>query len=174
MVFVGRIRYIIKVYLIYAWRKNINISIRGYIENDVVIKIDKYGSFKAKYFEVLKGTQIIVEKGASLELGDMVFFNRYCSINVKNKIKIGKGSLFGEGVKVYDHDHKYSEGLERNKFNIGIVDIGENCWLGSNVVVLRKSVIGNGAVIGAGVIVHGDIDKNMLSFSEQNLKKRGI
>ena len=160
--------------MIYAWRKNVQISLKGYIDSDVRIKIANNANLNAKYFEALKGTQIVVEQGACLDLGDKVFFNRYCSINVKNKVKIGKGSLFGEGVKVYDHDHIYTKELQSNEFNIDVVDIGENCWLGSNVVVLKKTMIGNGVVIGAGVIVRGNINNNLLVINEQNLKYKEI
>src|SRR5690606_41248061 len=70
--------------------------------------------------------------------------NNYCSINCLKDIEIGENTLFGEGVRIYDHNHQYSyENAHLNvnprEFTFGAVKIGQNCWLGSNVVVLKRS-----------------------------------
>ncbi|MCH5396488.1 DapH/DapD/GlmU-related protein [Limosilactobacillus fermentum] len=46
--------------------------------------------------------------------------------------------------------------------SIGEVKIGRNCWIGSNVVILKDSIIGNNCVIGAGCVVSGNIPDGML------------
>ncbi len=48
---------------------------------------------------------IAVRKNAQLTIGDSCFFNRFCSIVCRDKIRIGDNCMFGESVKVYDHDH---------------------------------------------------------------------
>lgn len=60
-----------------------------------------------------KGFSLVIEDGAFVTIGDGCFFNNYCSINAKKRIDIGNNCLFGENVKIYDHNHifKYKEEL---------------------------------------------------------------
>ena len=44
------------------------------------------------------------------------------------------------------------------------IEIGNNCWLGGNVIVLPGVKIGNGCVIGAGSVVTHDIPDNYLAY----------
>ena len=54
---------------------------------------------------------IIVQNDAKLVIEDNVFLNNYCSITCLESIFIGENTLFGENVKLYDHNHEY----ERNE-----------------------------------------------------------
>ncbi|WP_394264916.1 acyltransferase [Bergeyella zoohelcum] len=108
--------------------------------------------------ELRNHCSIRVEKDATLSIGNNVFMNNGCSVNCLEKIEIGENTLFGEGVKLYDHNHEYSsEKVERQKFKKAPIKIGKNCWLGSNVVVLKGVTIGNNSIIGANVTVYKDI-----------------
>ncbi len=114
---------------------------------------------------------IIVGENAELTIGSGVFLNNYCSINCLEKIEIGEQTLFGEGVKLYDHNHQYSEDphfiVEHQKFNTSPIKIGKNCWLGSNVTVLKGVTIGDHVIVGAGVLVYQDIPANSMVILEQ-------
>lgn len=107
---------------------------------------------------------IIVGNDAELFLGNRFFMNNYCSINCLEKIEIGENTLFGEGVKLYDHNHEYSSEpefkVEHQKFRTAPVKIGKNCWLGSNVTVLKGVTIGDNTIIGAGCLVYKDVPAN--------------
>lgn len=110
-------------------------------------------SFRARrYFYIyLDGGELTISSG--------VFFNQNCSINCQRKIYIGRNSLFGENVKIYDHDHVFSSsrGVSKNEFITSDVNIGENCWIGSNTVILKGVNICNNVLIGANSIVNKDI-----------------
>jgi acetyltransferase-like isoleucine patch superfamily enzyme len=117
---------------------------------------------------------IWVGKKAKLKIGNQVFFNNYCSINCLESIEIGENTLFGEGVKIYDHNHQYSYDsgkleVSHNEFSLGAVKIGENCWLGSNVVVLKGVTIGDNSIIGAGCVIHKDVPANSVVVNKQEL-----
>lgn len=47
------------------------------------------------------------------------------------------------------------------------VRIGDNVWLGADVVVLKGVTIGDGAVIGAGSIVMKDVPPNTLHHEQR-------
>lgn len=44
-------------------------------------------------------------EGGEVSIGDNVFFNNSCTVCSKHKITIGDGTIFGENVKIYDHNH---------------------------------------------------------------------
>lgn len=117
---------------------------------------------------------IWVGKNAELKMGDNVFMNNFCSVNCLKSIEIGENTIFGEGVKVYDHNHAYSHGngelkVNRKEFTYGPVKIGKNCWLGSNTVVLKGVSIGDNSIIGAGCVIHKDVPANSVIVNKQEL-----
>ena len=88
-------------------------------------------------------------------------------------IEIGNDSIFGENVHIYDHNHIYKdENIPVNSqgFTYGEVRIGNNCWIGSNVTILKGVTIGNHSVIGAGCVVYKDVPENTVIVCEQNIK----
>lgn len=107
-------------------------------------------------------------KNAELKVEDKVFFNNCCSINVLEKVIIGKNTLFGENVRIYDHNHKYdSHQVYHQEFNTSPICIGENCWIGSNVVILKGVTIGDNVIIGAGCVIHKDVPSNSIIINKQ-------
>lgn len=69
-----------------------------------------------KNLRVRKRFYCLIRKGR-LEIGDNVSFNNDCSITVLGSVKIGDDTIFGESVKIYDHNHSFhkGEGLIRHQ-----------------------------------------------------------
>lgn len=117
------------------------------------------------------GCHIMIEKNGKVEIGDSCFFNRNCSITSLGKIKIGNDSIFGENVKIYDHNHNFSHGKDpfrKQGYSIDSVVIGNNVWIGSDVIILPGVVIGNNVVIGAGSIITKNICDNVIYVQKRN------
>lgn len=116
---------------------------------------------------------ILVYPNATLNIGKRVFFNNYCSINCLDKIEIGDDTLFGEGVKLYDHNHLLEKKslliIHKDQFSTSPIIIGKNCWLGSNVVILKGVTIGDNVVIGAGCVIYKNIPSNSIVKNNQSL-----
>jgi acetyltransferase-like isoleucine patch superfamily enzyme len=117
------------------------------------------------HIRIKKYCHILVFPGASLHIGENVFFNNYCSVNCLEKIEIGKNTMFGEGVKIYDHNHSFSYENDdlvvvKDQFETAPVIIGKNCWIGSNVTLLKGVTIGNNVVIGANNLIYQSIADN--------------
>lgn len=109
----------------------------------------------------------------SLHFGANVFVNSYTSFNVRDRLSIGNGTLIGEGVRIYDHDHQFRTAgrpVSQSGFLTAPVAIGHNVWIGSNVVVLRGVTIGDGAVIAAGAVVSKDVPSDCLYFSRERIE----
>lgn len=122
----------------------------------------------------------MIGKEGVLEIGSNVFFNNDCSINCLERIEIGDDCLFGEGVRIYDHDHRFRDcctPIVDQGFISGSVSVGSGTWVGSNVVILRGSSVGKNCVIGAGCIIHGNIPDGSLvkpSNSYQQIVRSGF
>lgn len=114
------------------------------------------------------------EPGA-VTIGNHCFFNNDCSINCWQSISIGSDCIFGEGVKVYDHNHAFDDPyrpIREQGFTAAPVRIGDNVWLGSGVIVLAGVSIGDGCVIGANTVIAKDVPENSIVISHQDLRVR--
>lgn len=109
-----------------------------------------------KGVRVHSGTKIKVRKNAKLFMGADAKINYNCIIACHDSVSIGEGTEFGPSVYVYDHDHDYRAGLKENKFLSAPVEIGKNCWIGANTVVLRGTKLGDNCVVGAGCVIKGE------------------
>jgi acetyltransferase-like isoleucine patch superfamily enzyme len=95
--------------------------------------------------------------GPTLVIGDHVFLGAGCEFNFRRGITIGSHCLIASGCRFIDHDHGHtrrdipmrtqSDGSE------AAIVLGEDVWLGANVVVLKGVTIGRGAIIAAGAVV---------------------
>ena len=96
--------------------------------------------------------------GGMLKVGEGCYFNRFCMISAHNSVTIGKGCMFGPGVKIFDNNHQHSPetGVSTELVTAPII-IGDNSWICSDAIILKGTRIGKNCVIGAGCIVCGEI-----------------
>lgn len=96
----------------------------------------------------------------TLEIGDGSKIGRFNHIFATHRVVLGKNTLTANGVYISDNLHEYRDVqqaiLQQPIRQIGIVEIGEGCWLGHNACVLGAS-IGKHCVIGANSVVTHDI-----------------
>lgn len=135
------------------------------ISPNVVLEFNKGSKVTlGKKIRVHSGSKIKVRSGAELNIGDNVKINYYCIIACQERIKIGEGTEFGPSVYLYDHDHDYKKGLSANSneesFKKAPIEIGKNCWIGANTIILRGTKIGDNCVIGAGCVLKGNYSTN--------------
>lgn len=123
--------------------------------------------------EMRRYCNVIVEEKARLVIEQDVFFNNYCSINCQENIRIGSNTIIGEGVKIYDHNHKYNVipkfEISKDKFTKAAIDIGSNCWIGSNAVILKGVIIGDNVIVGANCLIYKSIPANSIVRSKSEL-----
>ena len=100
-----------------------------------------------------------VYKDAQVKIDDGVQFNRFCIVSAREKIFIGKNSIFGPGCKLYDHNHKFDcvSPVSKNDFSTSPIVIGRGCWFGSNVVICKGVNIGDFCVAGANKVIRDNI-----------------
>ena len=125
-----------------------------------------------KAFTARGNFSVLGRESGLISIGKNVFFNLGCSISCLDIIEIGDNVLFGENVKMYDHNHEFkktNELIGAQGMVTGKIVIGNNCWIGSNVVILKNVTIGDNSVIGAGCIIYKDIPANATVINQQNL-----
>lgn len=116
-----------------------------------------------------------VQDSGELRFGFGIFLNKGCQFNCRCGITVGDGCEFGPNALVYDHDHKYQRGLfKEGDFLCDSIQIGSNCWIGANVVILRGTKLGDGCVIAAGSVVKGEYPAGSLILQKRETEIRSI
>ena len=107
------------------------------------------------------GFHIAIENKGQVVIGENCFFNHNCTVNAMEYVEIKDGTIFGENVHIYDHNHRFSEtekSIKQQGYSIKKTVIGKHCWLGTGVIVLKGVTIGDNCVVGAGVVVREDLE----------------
>lgn len=110
-----------------------------------------------------QGFSIAIEGDGKISLGKDVSFNNFCSVNALDEITIGNATIFGENVRLYDHNHRFSNlklPIMEQGYTKAPIRIGSHCWIGSNVTILKGVTIGDNVVIGANCLITTDIPSN--------------
>lgn len=122
-----------------------------------------------------KGFHFVIEGKGLISIGKGVFFNNYCTLASQSGIEIGDGTLFGENVKVYDHNHCYKDvtiPIKDQGYTSAPIKIGKHCWIASNVVILKGVTIGDNCCIGAGCVVYKDVPAGTTLINKQELLEK--
>lgn len=160
-----------------CWRRRWQVHPLQRISPSTKIKLYDDGTIKiGRNCEIEAGSDLQVHGNGVLTIGKGTYMNHYCIISAQEYISIGEHCMFGPSVKIFDNNHRFSQQLGvRSALKTAPITIGDNCWLASNVIVLKGTTIGNNCVIGAGCIVSGNIPSGSIvkinqSYSVEQIK----
>lgn len=135
-----------------------------------VFQIDDKAHFVVGANVICRNFENFHVSSGKLILHDGVFINNSCSFNCMERIEMGSGTMMGEGVRFYDHDHIYTaEKIEKWQWTTAPIRVGRDCWIGSNVTILKGVTIGENTIIGAGCLIRNDIPANSVVYNDGNL-----
>ncbi len=99
---------------------------------------------------------------AHVRIGAGSFLNKGVMIAAHELVEIGDHCMLANGCFVSDASHRFDDPERpvtwQGFHSKGPTRIGDNCWLGANVVVTSGVSIGERCVIGANSVVTGDIE----------------
>ncbi len=98
-----------------------------------------------------------IRNAQNIEIGHNSHINQFCCIwcGKNSKIFLGDNLLMGPSVKIFSTNHGYSldTPMTFQPSQEADIIVGDDCWLGANVVVLKGVKIPNGCIIAAGSVV---------------------
>ncbi|MBS0012689.1 MAG: acyltransferase [Desulfobacterales bacterium] len=106
-------------------------------------------------------------KGGGVRVGRRVNIGANCVIYSKNHVAIGSGTIIAAFAHIMSGgQYDYTSDVlfaDQSSMSQGPTIIGNNCWIGSKVVVQDNVEIGSGSVIGSGAVVTNSIPTNVVA-----------
>lgn len=94
--------------------------------------------------------------GVGIKIGNYTTFGSDCFFGAAGGIVIGNDVVAGQYIRFHSENHNYKDinSLIRDQ---GVshkgINVGNNCWIGSGVVFLDGSSIGDGCIVAANAVV---------------------
>lgn len=138
----------------------IHISIADWLERRKLHKL--YRTFHSVGRNVRIGKNSSVSSAANLTIGNSVWVGDNFYAKAEGGISIGNGTIISRNVEIWTSNHNYdSDDLTMLPYDRRMVtkpvNIGENVWIGTHVIILPGVTVGEGAVLGAGAVVTKDV-----------------
>jgi len=113
------------------------------------------------------GVWITAPGGARVRIGAGSFLNLGVMIAAQELVEIGEHCMLANGCFVSDASHRFDDPelpvTWQGFTSKGATRIGDNCWLGANVVVTSGVSIGERCVIGANSVVTSSIEPHSIA-----------
>jgi acetyltransferase-like isoleucine patch superfamily enzyme len=102
---------------------------------------------------IARGVRLTVRR--ELRIGDRSIINAGVLLDARGGLSIGEDTNISPGVNLLtaDHDPRSPGFAGRRR---GVV-VGRRSWIASHATVLPGTTIGDGSVVAAGAVVHGDV-----------------
>ena len=131
------------------------------IEDRTKLMKEILGKYKDNFFIE---QPFMCDYGYNIEIGENFYSNHNLIILDANKVKFGNNVFIAPNCGFYTAGHPLdyeirNKGLEYAK----PITVGNNVWIGGNVIVLPGVTIGDNVIIGAGSVVTKDIPPGVIA-----------
>ncbi|MBO9129930.1 acyltransferase [Bacillus sp. 165] len=116
------------------------------IKNFIVIQT-------ARYMPFLGMKNWLYRTFLRMKVGEQTSFALMVMLDVMfpEQIKVGRNTVIGYNTTILAHEYLITE------YRLGAVIIGDEVMIGANSTILPGVVIGDGAIVSAGTLVHKDV-----------------
>lgn len=135
------------------------------------IKIGKntslYSCFSSNMLGLYQRCILVARYGGKIEIGENCGISG-STIYAWDSIKIGNYTRVGANCKIVDNDFHPVELEYRHKAlneeyaRRAQIEIGDDCFIGMNSIILKGTKLGNNVIVGAGSVVHGSFPDNCI------------
>ena len=151
------------------WHLYKTVSFWKVFRNVLVLMVARYTPFmrlKNSLYRTFTGMRI----GNQTSIAFMVMPD----IMYPEMIKIGRNSIIGYNSTILAHEYLITE------YRLGEVEIGDEVMVGANSTILPGVIIGDGAIVSAGTLVHRDVPPGSfvggnpmrIIYTAEEMKKR--
>lgn len=126
-------------------------------------------------YVIIEATGVLTDLGVGLTIGKGSGLGAYSFIGAAGGVHIGENVIMGQRISFHSENHNFGsrdldikyQGVTRQG-----IRIGNNCWVGANVVFLDGAEIGEGCVIAAGSVLRGSYPANsLIAGAPANVKR---
>lgn len=125
-----------------------------------------------------RSSRISVAKNAILEIGSRSGCTAKGTIVCADNVKIGRGCLMSWETLIMDTDWHETINLQSGKLNpmTGVINIGDNVWIGTRSVILKNTTIPDGCIVGSSSLCNKVYDKQncIIAGAPAVVKKEGV
>jgi acetyltransferase-like isoleucine patch superfamily enzyme len=111
-------------------------------------------------YTAIRCTGSLANIGVGAEIGDGTSIGQFGYLGAAGGIRIGRNVIMGNHVSFLAENHRADDVHKLIKLQGTTrqgITVGDDCWIGSNVVFLDGCSLGSGCIIGAGAVVRGHI-----------------
>ncbi len=104
-----------------------------------------------------RGVRILAANEAQIDIADKVRIGLYAVFNGGDNISVGKGCLISGFVYLQTSMHGFKSknlGIQQQGYAHAPVQLEEDCWLGTHVVILPDVHLEKGVVVGSNAVVN--------------------
>ncbi len=116
--------------------------------------------FSTNLVGLLNPTVLDTLRGGRIDIGDDTGASSVV-ISSKKSVRIGKRCKIGGNVRIFDHDFHSTDAAiraskeDRNDIRSKLVEIGDDCFIGTNAIILKGTKLGARTIVAAGSVVFG-------------------
>ena len=131
---------------------------------DTNVFISNMKNFEGQEKSALYHSTYIQNNQGNFYIGKNSHLGTFCYVNVcHGSVLIGEDVAIGPGTKIiaYSNHYKFGKKVTEEKITSSI-QIKNNVLIGANCTILPGTTINNNTVIGAGAVVKGELEANVI------------